>query len=63
MALKKIGSVRTPGGPIDYDVYWDPESGQVKVGRELAGSAGNEKDALYVADYYASTLKQKFLKS
>lgn len=62
MALKKIGSVRTPGGPIDYDVYWDPESGQVKVGQEPAGSAGNERDALHVADYYASTRDKKFLK-
>jgi hypothetical protein len=62
MALRKIGSVRMPGGSIDYDVYWDTESGQVKVASEPAGSAGNERDALHVADYYASTLKQKFLK-
>jgi hypothetical protein len=59
---QKIGSVKIPGGSIPYDIYWDPGSGKVKVGSELAGTASTKEDAIHVADYYASTNQQKFLK-
>lgn len=59
---QKIGTVKKPGGSIKYDVYWEPGSGAVKVGSESAGTASTTEDALRVADYYASTLQQKFLK-
>lgn len=59
---EKIGSVSTPGGPIAYDVYWEPGSGVVKVGTETAGTARTKEEALHVADYYASTRNPKYLK-
>ncbi len=59
---KKIGSVRTPDGPIPYDVYWDPESGEVKVAIELAGSARTEEEAMNVARHYATHGKKNFFK-
>lgn len=57
MAKNKIGEVKTPSGSTYY-VYWDKDSGEVYVGRESAGKASSESDALHKADYYATTSKK-----
>jgi hypothetical protein len=60
-AGQKIGEVTTPSANrgTTYPVYWDRNTNEVYVGNELAGTASSESNAMHVADYYASTGRQK----
>jgi hypothetical protein len=62
-AGQKIGEVTTPSSNkgTTYPVYWDRSTNNVYVGGELAGTASSESSAMHVADYYASTLRQKWM--
>jgi len=55
MTQKTLEGVRTPNGPIEYQVTWNTDSGEVHVANEYAGTASNEKEAWAVANYYATT--------
>lgn len=60
---QKIGEVTTPSANrgTTYPVYWDASTRNVYVGGGHAGTASSESDAMHVADYYASTGRQKWM--
>ncbi|MEX0268578.1 hypothetical protein AB3R30_05515 [Leptolyngbyaceae cyanobacterium UHCC 1019] len=65
MAFEKIGSVSTPGSSnfinsegTEYPVYWDRETGEIKVGNESAGSANSAGQAMTKAKIYAGSWGQ-----
>jgi hypothetical protein len=53
--MEKIGEVKTPTGSR-YDVFWNSNTGEIRVGSEPAGSANTKDRAMIKADYYATTL-------